>query len=52
MSTDDCFLFCFLNKNVIVVIISIRVHMIEKILNHVFYYFFFRKYNLLILLYI
>ena len=37
MSADDCFK---KNKNIIVIIISILVHIDRKILNHVFLFFF------------
>ena len=51
MSADVC-LFFFFNKNIIVVIISILVHIDRKNSESCFLLFFLRKYNLLILLYI
>ena len=48
MSADDL----FLNKNINVIIISILVYIDRKNSESCFYYFFFRKYDLLILLYI
>ena len=49
MSADDCFL---KNKNIVVIIISILVHINRKNSESCFLLFVFRKYNLLILLYI
>ena len=50
MSADDCLK---TNKNIIVIIISVLVHTDRKNSESCFLsFFFFRKYNLLILLYI
>ena len=54
MSADDCFFVCFFLIKISLLLFSILVHIDRKNSEScfLFIFFFFRKYNLLILLYI